>query len=500
MILRFQPDWHRRTHLLRRCVTLTGQRSKARSSPPARRRVAKVSLSPGEFFQLPGSLQTLETRIPSLAAGVHESLLRGAATTGGMVSKPAERLLELMSCPRARPMRQRLLLDPLFIRYLHSLARFSAEVREWHDQAAAICPAESDVSGGIADDGLAGNLFLPLMLRADPQWTGAVELKTDGFGRLRFPVCDWSIELTTTPASVCVHHPVVVSIDRRHFRWYCADADGSPFLVMPRADSMRMLVANDDEIESGTLSCEDPVVRPKLHRSAALCAEGVCYEPTGFIDNGRAGVVGGVVERVLAAMRHNSASIHQEFCRYTRTVRGFESPPSDDGFVQSFSDPREPGIVGVNVPCSPDGCLRLDPCCFACFGHELGHTKSYLIDSVAYAAGLKLARNTSDWTEVIPRYGRRLRVRTLLQIPYTHLYELALVVAFVRNDCRGWEWCDPQHNHRIAEDLQLEIVEAFALIDGCADLTRFGESVFSHLRQQFTQLQSQWAAVIAGTQ
>ena len=477
---------------------MSGKRPKVRLDPPRERRLAKTTLSPRELFPLPGSPITLETRIPALAADAHDALFRRTVETSGMPDDgPARSLLRLVSCQPAGAARQRLLLDPLFIRYLHGLARFSTDARDWHDQTVGGCPADSEAHNGHDDDSIAGNLILPLILRAEPAWRGTLQLKTDGFGRLRFPTCDWSIDLRcseSSPPAVCVHHPVVVSLERRHFRWYRTDGDTTPFLVMARSDSMRMLARNDDRIEAGSLHCADSLVRPKLHKATPLGATGVCYDPIAFADEDHAAMTGGLVETVLAAMRLNSPVIHQEFCRYIRIVRGFEAPLSSYGIVQSFSDPSEPGVMGINVSYTPDGYPRCQPCCFTCFGHELGHSKSYLIDSVAYEAGQRLAQNTSEWTEVIPRYGRRLRVRTLLQVPYTHLYELALLVEFVRNDFRGLEWSAAEDVNQIGEDLQQEIDDAFALIDEFADLTAFGESVLEHLRRQFAHLQAKWAA------
>ena len=83
---------------------------------------------------------------------------------------------------------------------------------------------------------------------------------------------------------------------------------------------------------------------------------------------------------------------------------------------------NDPSALKTSEPCA-------DPLCFTWFGHELGHTKDYLIDTILYERGVALVRNPGERVGPIPRYGRSLPVRTLFQIPYVHLYEWAVLMA-----------------------------------------------------------------------
>jgi hypothetical protein len=262
---------------------------------------------------------------------------------------------------------------------------------------------------------------------------------------------------------------------------------------MPRAEALRMLVGNSDCVRAGKLRRADGAVRPVLQKTVPLGATGLRYDPAGVADREHAALTGGLVNSVLEAIGGNAPRIQRELCRYVRVIRGFDAPRSAGGFLQSFSDPREPGVFGINVCYTPDGQPRFDPAFFTCFGHEMAHTKSYLIESVITHAGCALARNVSDWTDMIPRYRRRLKVRTLLQIPYTHFYEWVLLMCFMQRGFRGLAWSRPTSAVHIGDDLQQEIAEAFTLIDVSADLTRFGISAVSHLRKQFAHLQARWA-------
>ena len=135
----------------------------------------------------------------------------------------------------------------------------------------------------------------------------------------------------------------------------------------------------------------------------------VRYDPVGFKDfAAHASLTGGLVERILASLHHNAPTVYREFRVFVHTVRGYEFPTSTHGVVGSFSDPTLPGVVSVNVPYTPRDEPCLDPFCFTWFGHELAHTKDYLIDTILYGEGGALLHNPAERTGVIPRYGRAL--------------------------------------------------------------------------------------------
>jgi hypothetical protein len=225
-----------------------------------------------------------------------------------------------------------------------------------------------------------------------------------------------------------------------------------------------------------------------------LGATGIRYDPVTIAEREHAALTGGIVNHLLSAMAGNAPLIYCELCRYVKVIRGFNAPASKDGFLQSFSDPREPGVIGINVWYTPDGHPRFDPTFLTCLAHELGHTKSYLIETIIEHAGEALAHNPATWTGITPRYQRRLKVRTLLQIPYTHFYEWVLLMCFMKHGFSGWAWGRPQAARTIGDDLEQEIEEAFHLIDDYAELTALGVSVVSRLRMQFSYLQARWAA------
>src|SRR5207249_931724 len=138
---------------------------------------------------------------------------------------------------------------------------------------------------------------------------------------------------------------------------------------------------------------------------------------------------------------------------------------------------------------------RLDPFCFTWFGHELGHTKDYLIDTILYKEGLVLLRNAADRTEPIPRYGRSLSVRTLFQVPYVHLYEWALLMDFWDAGFRGLPWDATAGVAAAGDDLAAEIREAFALIEERADLTPAGAAALAHFHEFFDRAEARWCAL-----
>src|SRR5262249_20672817 len=156
----------------------------------------------------------------------------------------------------------------------------------------------------------------------------------------------------------------------------------------------RMLVDNVEPLDCRRLQFPHPHVKPRLQCAARVGHSRVHYDAVAFQDfQAHAGLTGGLVACVLAAMRRNSPAIYREFSTFIHAVRGFEFPTSALGVVGAFSDPTLPGIMSINVPYSLDDEPRIDACCFTWFGHELGHTKDYLIDTILYREGVSLLRN-----------------------------------------------------------------------------------------------------------
>jgi hypothetical protein len=235
-----------------------------------------------------------------------------------------------------------------------------------------------------------------------------------------------------------------------------------------------------------------------LQFAAALGDSPVRYEPVLFADfQAHAALTGGLIDRLLQTIGDVAPDISDEFAVLMHTVRGFELPPAGFGTVQSFSDPTTPGVMGFNANYTPEGDLQLDPLCFTWFGHELGHTKNYLIDNILYREGQNLVLNQTDSTGYVPRYQRPLTIRTLFQIPYTHFYEWALLLDFAENDFAGLPWPIDQDWIAFGDDLAAEIDEAFERIGDQARLTPAGEAVLRHLHQLHEELQARWQSAVS---
>jgi hypothetical protein len=387
--------------------------------------------------------------------------------------------------------KRRLLCHPLFVEGLHALAPFSTDLKDWHDRVTSNphvlpnCPAARAALGTVC---------LAVRLHTDRDWCGRVDLCTDVLGRLGFPFTDWSLQLTNTAGESLGGRGVSLTLDTDRAEWRIDDGPDHPFLVTSREDCVRMLADNDGEMDGRGWTCPDPAVRPRLCCARRLGRSGVRFDPVGIPARSRhAGLTGGLVAGILDAVRRDSPSIWREFRTYIRTVRGFEFPRVSG--VASFSDPTLPGVMGVSVAYTDDDAPCLDPFCFTWFGHEMGHTKDYLCDTILYARGEALATNPEEWSDVIPRYGRPLAVRTLVQVPYVHLYEWALLMDFCEAGFRGLPWDVPDGATAVGDDYAAEIRESFGLIDEYADLTPVGVAVVRHFHTLFDEAKDRWHSV-----
>jgi hypothetical protein len=425
------------------------------------------------------------------AAAAHAGLLtRARARADPALARPLAAVLTFLGGPAPAAQKRRLLCHPLLIEGLHELAPFSAELRRWHDRVTTSPPAPVVPAARAS----LGNAALVALLRTDRRWQGEQTLCTDAFGRVGFPLSDWTLMLCTDRHDVLTRQAVTLTLDRARASWRLADG-GEPLLVTSREDCLRMVVDNADLADGRRIEFPSPRVRPRLECACRLGRSRVRYDPVVFPDRRtHAGLTGGVAERLVAALRRNSPAVYREFRTFIHAVRGFELPASPHGVVGSFSDPTIPGVMSLNVPYAPHDEPCLDPLCFTWLGHELGHTKDYLIDTVLYERGVALVRNPAEWVGPMPRYGRSLPVRTLFQIPYVHLYEWAVLMDFAEGGFRGLPWAAPADVTAAGDDLAAEIREAFELIPGWVRLTRAGEAALGHFRELFAAASARWNA------
>src|SRR5262245_32605299 len=448
----------------------------------------------GRLFSAPGCRPGHTKALLEAAAFAHANLLVRAGLQGdAAVDRSIAPILAFLG--RSPPARARrgLLCHPLFLEGLHSLAPFCPELRRWHDSVTTSSAPDPTASAAKAS---LGNVALAIRLRSDPHWQGDQELCTDVLGRIGFPFCNWSLTLRTEHHEFVATRAVKLSLRRGTACWRLADADEPPFLIMPRADCLRMIVGNSDRLERRRLRFAHPRVRPRLQWASPLRPAKTSYDPITLPEQqNHAALTGGLVEHLFNAIRGNAPAIYRELRAFMHTIRGFELPNSAYGVIASFSDPTLPGVMGFNVTYTPDHQPCLDPLCFTWFGHELGHTKDYLIDNILYVRGQGFLQNPAAQTGIIPRYGRSLSVRTLFQVPYVHLYEWALLMDFWERNFRGLPWPVAVDAAAVGEDLAAEIEEAFALIEERAQVTRLGLAALRHFRGLFMLARLRWRSL-----
>jgi hypothetical protein len=447
------------------------------------------------IFGTPGSRNTKE--LLEEAASAHADLLLHARDAADpVVDHTIAPLVEFLR--RAPPPHEKrsLLCHPLLIEGLHSLAPFCSALRRWHGTVTSpLAPEAPDPSIPAAKASL-GNVSLAILLRADPHWQGDQDLCADALGRLGFPFCNWSLMLLGEKNEFIATRAVKLSVGSDQACWRLADGGEPPFLIMSRADFLQMIVGNTSQLEGRRLMCPNPHVKPRLQWASPLLHSTIRYDPIGFQDfENHAPLTGGLIEQLLAAIRRNSPEVYHEIQTFIHSIRGFELPALAQGAIASFSDPTVPGVMGINIPYTQKHEPCADACCFTWFGHELGHTKDYLIDNVLYARGESFLHNAADQTSILPRYGRSLSVRTLFQIPYVHLYEWTLLMDFWERRFRNLPWRVAVDVDAVGEDLAAEIEEAFALIEEYAQLTHLGLAALLHFRRLYALAQARWRSV-----
>jgi hypothetical protein len=445
---------------------------------------------------MPGDRSTLDGQILRQAAAAYEGLL--ARALNDRAGDPQHRIASLIAAlERLGPSKGQWLCHPLFIEGLHTVKL--PTFRRWHTSVAS--PSALTVFESGADRGdLLGNSLLALALCNDPSWNGEEYLATDLAGRIRFPSCDWSIVVYSDeagPQNALVSKTVRALLDEEEAS-LSLDEGREPFLVLTRENALRMISHNAKNIRLQQMVTPHAEVRARLQYEIAICSGNVRYDPIYFVDFERhAGCTGAIVECILDTLRCNSPAIHSEFCHLMYAVRGFELPESPTGTVGSFSDPCHPRIMGINVSYSTNNEPCLSPFCFQWFGHELAHTKCYLINDIAYHNGWTFVDNPAEYTRRIPRYERPLSVRTVFQVPYTHFYEWVLLIHFMERGFDTLPWEIQDDPVPLGDDLKLEITEAFDLISGHARLTDMGTAAVTHFWQLFKGISSQWQTIRA---
>ncbi len=327
-------------------------------------------------------------------------------------------------------------------------------------------------------------------------------LRTDVYGRLRFPLCDWSLALSRTadgPGCVLSDDLVTASLTRRDVRLTLDGTAGGTLLVMPRDEWLRMLVANDCQLDCDRIRLVTADVTTRLQYAGPLPGRRVRYEPVRLAKGSdHFALTGGIIGALLRALDRHSPAIAREFDTLMSAVRGWELPAAGYGTIQSFSDPTLPRVMAINISYGPGDEPRLCPFCFTWLGHELGHTKSYLIETILHVRGESLTTNQSDYTDVLPRYGRALSLRTVLQVPYTHLYEWTLLMDFVEGAFAGLPWEITDDVFEFGENIHQEIVEAFDQIERAAQLTPCGRAAVARLHSLCNEAHLRWQSLQSG--
>lgn len=453
-----------------------------------------------QLFAPPGAATTHTRHLLAQAAGSHARLLDSAVAAGrGPLERLRKSLGRYLRSPAPASEKRFVLDDPQFVEALHALAPTSNDLAGWDAAVASGCnlaPGDRRASLGC---GRLGNVVAAVLLRRGRDWCGQIELATDDYGRVHFPLCDWALVLVDEGSEgrhLFAHRTVVLRLDERAARWSLPDRASSPLVCMPRPVFDAMFVDNRAAVRTRGVEFSAGPPRARFERASPLCPTRIRFEPiSGDAPGAHAELTGGIVAALLAAIERNAPGIHDQLCQCIRTIHGFELPPYGGGQISSFSVPTSPGIIGFNVQYTARDEPQLDPYCFMWIGHELGHTLSYLIGDIAYTHGWRFLENPGEITPTIPRYGRGLMIRTLFQVPYVHLFEWWLLMLFQEHGFAGLPWQMFDDTLSVGEDLRREIDESFDLIDEHARLTVTGRAVIGRMRELVAEADSHWRRI-----
>jgi hypothetical protein len=445
------------------------------------------------LFGTPGLAPTACKKLLHQVASVHAELFTKAIGFSPALRDPSSScLLQFLDGPSPSSTKRKFLCHSQVIEALHILSPHCSQLDHWHR-----CVTADDRQQATDNKQMAvlGNLALVVLLGIDSDWCGEIPLATDVLGRLSFPFSDWTISLSDGKQEILANQVIHLQLDGEIASFRLKD-DDTWFLTMPRADCVLMIADNSEMVDLQQLLFPNPKVKPKLCLARKIGLSPIRYDPIAFLDyDSHAGLTGGIIQRILSAIQCNSPAVYREFCSFIHSIRGFEFQLSSLGVVGSFSDPTLPGVMSFNVSYAENRQPRLDPFCFTWFGHEMGHSKNYLIDTVLYGEGISLVLNPGDRSDIVPRYGRSFTVRTLFQIPYVHLYEWALLMDFAEAGFRGLPWIVPSEYEALGDDIGLEIEEAFAHIDRFAHLSAWGQRALAYFHELFDQAKMRWQAL-----
>ncbi len=444
-------------------------------------------------FSMPGDPASCKLDLHPLAARAMQSLILRATQAESCRAGPLSQLTELLDRLPTQDA-DRWLTHPLFFSSLHGLSPVNPILDDWHQQVATpnmadILPAVSPLQCTL------GNLLLPLLLRDDPEWCGELTLRSDALGRVRFPRSNWSIALYDLhDDAVMAVEPIQLRVTTRQADFVLTSRSVQPVMTMPRRELMSIVIGlSSNSIDVDRFEFFDPEVGISFQLATPLGNAKPLYDSICFMDvEGHARCTGQIIAEVLKTIEHHSPTIHRELQHYIQTIRGFELLRSRDGVVGSFSDPTLPGVMNVNVYYNENHAPCLSPFCFTWFGHELGHTKNYLIDTIAYEHGCTFVTNHRDKSPHIPRYGRALRVRSLIQIPYVHLYEWTMLMDFCVAGLGHLPWEVNEDPIAFGDSIQEDIKESLVLIRDSAHLTSAGESLLARMIGLIQLASQQW--------
>jgi hypothetical protein len=448
---------------------------------------------------MPGDINPGTRELLRLAAEAHFELLsRAVSNSAARNSNGGSLLATLRSLLDRQPntLRRRILVDPVFVEGLHAGSTLSPILAQWHGAVAS--RSMTDISPSVQPDQphLLENSILILRLRNDPNWHGRLRLRTDMCGRLRFPLSNWSIALfdaTRGPKSVLSNEAVAGTLTRNELRLTLFNEPCQELVTIPRHELLQMLIGNDDRVESRRLKYGRTSVGARAYFAGAFPGWRVRYDPVFMLDFHRhAPLTGGLVAAILGVIRHHSPRMATELDSLLHAIRGCELPVGDDGTLQSFSDPAMPRNMWINVPYGADDAPRVCPFCFTWFGHELAHTKSYLIETILFLRETGLTTTPARRTEVIQRYGRPIAHRTLLQIPYTHLYEWMLLMDVIEGRFSQLPWDVSGDPAEQGDDLCREIEESFDRIGRDVELTPCGHFAIARLSGLLQEATVRW--------
>lgn len=435
------------------------------------------------LFHFPGEGPDSEHRLLALAAAAHGRIFMACRRRG--CTGDAGHVIEAFLKGPANPLAKRRLLDtPLFIQALHAIAAEQAGFFEWGPREFARPAAWGRAA--------LGNFQAAIELGNNSAWTGSVMLGADDYGAIRFPHSDWTLALAPTESGEFGALPDAVHFELNATAGAIRSLEGATIAQGSRAAMVslvrgeplrdRLCIAKDERGPLAAVVQGPTLADTSVHFEAAL---------------GQAGCPHGdatacIADQLLSSLERHSPGVYGEFCECIGLIRGLETSGFGADSLASFSSPLAPGEMGFNV-CYDGERPRLDPFCFTWLGHELGHTRSYLISDAGFAHGWRFLENGDEPTRPIERYGRPLPVRTLFQVPYVHIYELVVLLDYWNGGFAGvpWQPCR-EAAAALGDDLLAEIDESFDLIASEARLTRLGSAAVAHFHCLAGEAKRRW--------